>query len=390
MGQAAHAGPTGAGDVWADPLTPMPAWSPTSLTADVVAVAAAEHAAYAALADGRVLRALGDGPWETVAEEVGVPLALLATPHALLLATVHGLRRLDGARVTPADGLPDDADVVALGHARDVAIAGIHGHGVFRSEDGGATWAEANGGLPFRGVGLAVSGFAATDKGLFVAHGLGVSRSRDAGRAWETAGAGLPLRIGRLAVAASGGRVFAEADGRLFQLHGDAWTEWGADAVGLLGADEQAVYGLGAAGLVWRSPDGGAWSAYGDGLPAVPRRLASGAAWRLAALVSGALWRRPALPPPRAAGVPRLDGVPPFLSGPAWVTVTLPAPTALVLALVDGDGAEVARLAEGFWEGGAHRLPVSVADAPSGLYRCRLTVGEHVVSYPLAVLAAAP
>ncbi len=366
----------------------MAPWSPTSLTADVAAVTATGRTAYAGLADGRVLRAGDDGRWEVVAEDMGTPLALLATPRALLLATDDGLRRLEGGATTAADGLPNAADVVALARAGDVAVAGVHGYGVFRSVDDGVTWSEANGGLPFRGAGLAVSGFATTDGGLFVGHGLGVSRSRDAGRLWETAGAGLPLRIGRLAVAASGGRVFAEVDGRLFHLTGDAWAEWGTDAVGLLGADAHALYGLGAAGLVWRAPDGGAWSAYGEGLPAAPRALTSGVAWRLATLVSGALWRRPAVPPPRPAAPPRLDGVPSFLTGPAEVVVTLTAPASFVLALVDAEGGEVARLAEGGGEAGAYPFSISSGGAPSGLYRCRLTSGDHIVSQPLAVLAA--
>lgn len=372
------------------PAATLAPWTPAALSAVVVALALDGGTAYAGLADGRVLRSAGGGgPWEVVAEAPGAgPVALLAVPGALLLGGPDGLDRLaaDG-RPLPTAGLAG-APVVSFARSGDVAVAGTDGLGVFRSEDAGRTWTASNGGLPFRGVGLGVSGFATTEAALFVAHGLGVSRSRDAGRAWEAAGAGLPLRIGRLAVAASGPRVFAEADGRLFQLDGDAWAERGPTAGGLLGADAHALYALDAAdGLVWRSADGGPWRPYGDGLPATPHALVPGPAWRLAALAAGGLWRRPATPPPPAAPPPTLDDVPPFLTGaPARVRVTLPTPGHAVLSLVGADEAEAARLADGPYPAGTHAVELSAAGLPAGLYRCRLVVAGHVVSRPLAVL----
>lgn len=375
------------------PMSSPSSWSPTSLT-DVSVLAVGAGVAYAGLSDGRVLRSSdGRGEWQTVVDEgEGPPAALLAIPHALLLAHPGRLRRLapDG-RATAMAGLPEAADVVALALAGHVAVAGTQGHGVFRSEDDGATWSDANGGLPFRGAGLGVSGFAATGAGLFVAHTLGVSRSRDAGRAWETAGPGLPLRIDRLAVAASGPRLFAEADGRLFRLDGEAWTEHGPGAVGLLAADAHALYGLApGGGLVWRAPDGGAWSAYDEGLPEAPLALALGAAWRLAALASGGLWRRPATAPPPTAPAPRLEAVPPFLTGaPAEVAFWLAAPAAVALTLVDGTGAEAARLADGPFAAGPHRVTVRTGGLPEGFYSCRLVAGDYAVSHPLAVLPGA-
>lgn len=372
------------------PAPVMPPWAPAALSAVVVALALDGGTAYAGLADGRVLRsASGGGPWEVVADALGPgPVALLAVPGALLLGGPDGLDRLgaDG-RPLPTDGLPE-APVVSFARTGDVAVAGTDGHGVFRSEDDGRTWTASNGGLPFRGAGLDVSGFATTEAALFVAHGLGVSRSRDAGRAWETAGAGLPLRIGRLAVAASGPRVFAEADGRLFQLDGDAWAERDAVTVGLLGADADAIYALDPDdGLVWRAADGGPWRPYGDGLPAPPHALAPGPAWRLAALATGGLWRRPATPPPASAPAPRLDGVPAFLMDtPAEVALWLPTPDRVVLSLLGADGAEAARLADGPFAAGAHTVLLSADGLSPGLYRCRLAVADHVVSRPLAVL----
>ena len=365
-----------------------PHWSPTPLPAAVVALAAEGDAAYAGLADGRVLRS-SEGAWR-LAADAGAPISLLLpAPAGLLVSGRHGLHRIapDG-RVERAVGIPEPAVVVALAHAKGIAVAGTRTRGVFRSDDGGATWAEANLGLPYRGRGLGISGLAATGTHLLVAHPLGVSRSPDGGRAWEPAGAGLPLRLGRLAVAASGPRSFAEADGHLFHLDGEAWAERSADAVGLLGADADALYGVDAAGrLVWCAPDGGPWTAYGEGLPEAPLALVSGATWRWAALVSGALWRRPVTLPPRSSPGPQLAGVPPFLTGVSTeATVTLASPADVVLALVGPDGDEAARLVDGPLAAGAHRVTLSAGGLTPGLYQCRLVAGGAAVSRPLAVL----
>lgn len=365
----------------------MPPWTPTPLTADVVALAGAGATAYAGLSDGRVLRAGRDGSWAVVATADGAPRALLATPGGLLLATESGLHRLADGRLARAHR-PAGA-VVALAHAGGVAVAATVGRGVFRSEDGGTSWTASSEGLPFRGVGLVASGLAALEGRVLVAHGLGVSESRDAGLHWEAAGAGLPVPCGPLAVAVGGGWAYAETGGRLFRLDGGAWVERGGPPVALLGADARALYGVDAGRrLVWRSAEPGAdWSAHGEGLPEGPVAVAAGAAWRLAALGTGALWRRAADAPPAAQAAPSLGPVPPFWTGgSAEVGFDLPAAADVVLALVGPDGAEVTRLAAGPFAAGAHRVALVAEGVPAGLYRCRLTAGPFAASRPLAVL----
>ena len=367
----------------------LSSWSPIDLPAGAVVLSTSEQSAYVGLADGRVLWSLdGNGPWALAADLGSPATALLGTPDGLLAGRRGGLRRItsDG-RIALATGIPETAVVVALARTGSASVAGTRTRGVFRSEDGGATWAEANHGLPFRGAGLGVLGFATIESGLLVAHPLGVSRSDDGGRAWNPSGAGLPPRFRRLAVAASGPHAFAEADGRLFHLEDSIWTEGTAGNVGLLGADADALYGVDAADrFVWQALTGGPWIAHGEGLPATPRVFASGTRWRWAALASGDVWRRGATAPPLPVQAPRLDGVPPFLSGPAQVTVALSAPAHAVLALIDSNGDEALRVLDGPLASGAHPVMLVLDGLPAGLYACRLEASGYAVSRPLAIL----
>ncbi len=367
----------------------MAPWTPIPLPADVVALTGVEATAYVGLSDGRVLRTGPDGDWATVAEAGAPPRALLAVPGGLLLATDAGLRRFVGGRLVPTDQPPES--VVALALADGVAVAGTLDRGVFRSEDGGASWTASNEGLPFRGVGLAASSLAITADRVLVGHGLGVSQSRDAGLHWETAGAGLPVPCGPLSIAASGVWAYAEAGGRLFRLDGETWVERGGPAVALLGADAHALYGVDAGRrLVWRSAMPGAdWTLFDEGLPPGPVAVTAAAAWRLAAVETGALWRRPTSAPPPVSAAPSLGPVPPFWTGgPAEVGFHLPAPAYVVLALDGANGREAARLADRSFAAGSHVVPLAAAGLPAGLYQCRLTAGAFVTSRPLAVLGA--
>lgn len=107
-------------------------------------------------------------------------------PHALLAVTARGL-----ARLTPIDGgwdaalILDDATLQCVAvDPRDPArlLAGSRGRGVWRSDDGGATWSDA--GLPERDVfSLAVSPadgavYAGTEPSKLF-------RSDDGGRSWR-------------------------------------------------------------------------------------------------------------------------------------------------------------------------------------------------------------
>lgn len=199
-------------------------------------------------------------------------------PPATLYALVNtGLYRLDGASEgwQPID--TGAADTWYYGLTGATSDAGrlyvLGGSGVLATDDGGATWRAASGGLP----GLATQAVAAGENGILYA-GLvfgGVATSRDGGVTWSAAPAipeldsvlALALDAGGPQIAYAGtysGHVFRTEDG------GATWsvagtglpraTIWGLAAhperAGrVLAATEVGVYRLGAAG--WRLSSSG-------------------------------------------------------------------------------------------------------------------------------------
>lgn len=371
--------------------TPVP-WTPTDLGGEsVVALAVRGRAAFAALEDGRVLRSDdGGGRWVAVgpgaAPSDGVT-ALLATPRALLVATFDGLFRAGRGRPwTPASGLPDGA-VVALQAVGRGVVAGTLRAGAFRSDDEGQSWSAAVAGLPLGGAGLEVHTLAAGDAGLFAAHAFGLSRSGDGGRSWGPPGVGLPLVGGRLDLAAAGA-VYAGAAGRLYRTaDGVGWVEvYDGPGAGrplrLLGGADGALYAADAAGALHRSADGGTtWGACSDGLPGSPESVAAAAGWLLAALGPEGLWRRPLDAPPDRPAAPAEAPVevdleasdPNPFTDATEIAFSLSASAEVVLTVHDLFDAEVARVAEGRYGPGTHRVQFLARALPAGLYRCRLT-----------------
>jgi photosystem II stability/assembly factor-like uncharacterized protein len=139
--------------------------------------------------------------------------------------------------------------------------AGISAAGVFRSDDGGATWARKNEGVP-KGEGFCVHGLAQDPSDadrIFRQDHRGMYRSLDGGESWEPIENGLP--IGRL----SEGRDCAFG----FPVEVDPATG-AAYAFPLAGDDFR--YPPGGRLRVYRTRDGGAhWEALERGLPREPR-----------------------------------------------------------------------------------------------------------------------
>jgi photosystem II stability/assembly factor-like uncharacterized protein len=146
--------------------------------------------------------AVGLGPAQLAADEPAPharisALALSPQDGTLWIGTTVGLvRSADQGHTLAPVALPLKAAVAVTGVAVElrppwtVYVATL-GEGVLRSEDGGQTWAVANGGLTGLDVrGLAVS---ATD-GRLHAHvrGKGVFRSRSGGLSWEWVDPGPP------------------------------------------------------------------------------------------------------------------------------------------------------------------------------------------------------
>jgi photosystem II stability/assembly factor-like uncharacterized protein len=106
---------------------------------------------------------------------------------------------------------------------KDLVYAGSFGHGIFRSEDRGATWAKSGHGVtdPFI-LSLTISKDGAIYAGTFRG---GVFRSRDQGKTWQAINEGLKhLEIKTLL--ATGDVVYAGTAGGAYRLDssGDRWS----------------------------------------------------------------------------------------------------------------------------------------------------------------------
>jgi photosystem II stability/assembly factor-like uncharacterized protein len=149
---------------------------------------------------------------------------------ALVLATGRGVVFSTDAGATftgPGEGLPGDgARALALSSffaVDPVLFTGIGSQGVFRSNDGGRTWAAS--GLADHTVNdlvwLGPILYAATDQGLF--------RSEDAGKTWSALGAGLAgraaLRLMFPLAPQSGAEIFLGTDQGVFRT-ADGGLNW--------------------------------------------------------------------------------------------------------------------------------------------------------------------
>ena len=136
--------------------------------------------------------------WTTPATLAGVPLAAVgATPAEAWAAGPRdgAFRSLDDGLAWTATGALRGSAVAAVsfagGAARTLWAGGDFG--VQRSDDGGATWARREGGLPARPVAVDVLAdpFAATTAYAAIA-GSGAWRTTDGGATWTAANTGLP------------------------------------------------------------------------------------------------------------------------------------------------------------------------------------------------------
>lgn len=375
-------------------------WTPAHRSArpDAVALASRGRHVFAALRDGRITASRDGGQrWEPFAPTPAAgPTALAATARTLLLATCRGLFVHAGAWV-PATGVPDGALVLTLAASGPRVVAGTLRHGVWRSLDGGHSWRPASTGLPLDGHGLEVHALARVRSQWLAAHAFGLHRSPDGGRSWTAAGAGLPLGAARADLVATGRAAFVGLDGRLFETaDGQTWDEVGAggEPVHLLGSAGGALLALRDDGTLVGSATGGAtWQRAGDGLPGLPDALVGAGTddrpTLVAALGPDGLWHRPALdagPPAARAEITLEDAHPNPLSRYADLAFSLSAPAAVVLTVHDPLDREVARVTEGAFAAGRHRVRFVPGALPAGLYRWRLRADGRAQVRPLVVL----
>ena len=173
----------------------------------------------------------------------------------------------------PLAGLSVSA-VAIDGADASILCAGTNGAGIFRSTDGGRTWAESKTGLgnlfvesvvfdpgPPRAV------LAGTDGGVF--------RSADGGQSWKDFSEGLPERTVTVLAAPGGGAAYAGTKkSGIYRL--DASGKWAAASAGLgrgavrslavCAAEPRTMYAGTESGLFRSSNAGEAWAPVNSGL----------------------------------------------------------------------------------------------------------------------------
>jgi Bacterial Ig domain len=162
------------------------------------------------------------------------------------------------------------------------AFAGTSGSGVFKTEDGGASWAAINTGLTdLKCSKVAVSPAYASDYSVFVGTESGIFKSTDGGAIWSSSGAGLPSDGGQVIAfspdyAVDGTLFIGTQSGDIYKTADDGatWDFTGtplsqrvlALALSPDFATDNTVF-AGTAGGVFKSTDGGAsWNAIDTGI----------------------------------------------------------------------------------------------------------------------------
>ena len=170
-------------------------WSFSAIPGDsafaVAGDARAPDVVYASEYDGLLSRSGDAGrTWEPIG--TGLPgvaiwaLAGDAASGALYAGTARGLFRSDDGGATWTATALDPHDVGHLAVAGSTVYAAIGGAGIARSDDGGASWDRASAGL-----GQAPGSVAASADGTLYVASSGVFRSRDRGRTWMLSARGL-------------------------------------------------------------------------------------------------------------------------------------------------------------------------------------------------------
>ena len=314
---------------------------------------------------------------------------LVRVGDAYLAVTPFGVfRRSDAGPWEPAsDGLPPytdtGVDFIAIGAASVGEVVVLASTlGLYRSDDGGATWALSSAGFEVSGVPLEAWAVHA-ERGRFYALADypnpfgGVYRSDDGGRTWARKSEGLVMLL------RDGGIPGPQNPGGVSQVR--AITSVGG--VLFLGT-------VGGAG-VYRSADGERWEPFNDGLPldseggysapylwseadagpAAPLFVLSGlfpphVSLRVDGAVSTAA--SPLVPGPSGMGPfqlgPARPNPVPIGSGAVSVEVRLAEPAAVTVEVYDALGRRVAQVEFAGLPVGVSRLDLRVPDVPAGVY----------------------
>ncbi len=312
-------------------------------------------------------------------------------------------RSLDGGETWAATSLalPGSSTPGRLASGPDGALwALVVTRALYRSLDGGETW-EPRSPAPHSKT------FTVGDDGtLWVGSDqpeVSVSRSLDGGLTWQTALAPSPgLRTGAIVVARSGA-VVVGARGVGYRS-ADGGQTWATISFGFAQPfHELDVLRRGPDGTLFAGADGGApvhrslddgltWAPVADGLPEAAPALdlavgSDGVLW--AALGTGGLFRTTTSTvasegPGRQSSPLALAVAPNPTRGGATVTLTVDSPSDLTVSVVDALGRRVAVLHDGTVAAGA--LTLRVGALPPGVYVVRATVGREAATQRLVVV----
>ncbi len=162
---------------------------------------------------------------------------------------------------TPAGHFIDVRSIALDPTAPQTLFIGTFGRGVYKSTDGGASWASVF--APTKAIGcltVAPASPASTQALYACVAGGGVQRSVDGGATWSDASQGLPsLDASALASDPATGDLYASSAGAVFVKHGGAtWTAFGAGC--LRGAGALAMTNDAGARRLVVASGGGVWS----------------------------------------------------------------------------------------------------------------------------------
>ena len=340
----------------------------------------------------------GGGTWQP-AGAIPNPnvMALNAAAGVLLAGTYDGLYRSTDGGTTWADASAGLAVRYTLGFARHApyVFAATSG-GVHRSVDGGASWTPVSNGLTNSNVfGLLASGsalFAATSGG-------GVYRSLDAGGLWTSVGNGLTnpycfalAAMGRWRfVGTSGGGVFRSAD------EGDHWTPANDGLGNFIVRDVVAngpdLFATTANGVFWSADSGVAWTSLtadlinpnADGLAVSGSHLVVGTAYHGIAYRAypGATVGVPVIEPAATALAPVSPNP---VAGNASIVFRLTRPSRVRLIVCDVAGRAATTLLDGDATAGEHAIRLDASALRAGVYFCTLSAPGRTASRRFAVV----
>ena len=256
-------------------------------------------------------------------------------------------------------------------------VAGTHRKGVWRSPDFGITWVRADSGILRSAVYMDYYSILSTSIEIYLGtQGEGVYRSLDSGRSWKSIPSGLEGSAKVMtALTSCAGRVFASTADAVYMLS-ETDTSWEAASNGitdnligcLAAAGSNLFAGTYHSGLFLSKDLGRNWKNITDNIPTNTIRAIAITPQYIFAGTYTSLWRRPLSElidaQPVLSETPTLaQNYPNPFSHSSTFTFTLPSRMRASLRVYSLLGREIATLAEGEYEAGAH--PVEFTPLPS-------------------------